>query len=483
MASPTTLNAKNLEALGAERLATLLMEIAAGNAAAKTRLRLELAGRTGPEEVRRAVAKRLTAIAASRSIIEAHKIKTVATELEAQRRAIADHVAPADSREAIDLLWRLLGCANPVIERCYGNDEPFRLLFADALDDLAAVARAANADPAGLAERAFAAIRDDKYAIHEESVETLAPALGATGLERLRALVTAWRDEATATPPQEERRVVMWGSGGPVYEDQVEARSRVWRTEYFLKCIADAIGDVDAYIAQYDAAARKVPGVAASIARRLLGAGRIVEAWAAIENTDLTKRRAPGAEWEEVRIDTLEALGRGVEAQTARHERFKATLDPDHLRAYLRKLPEFEDFEAERNAIAYALAHPDIPRALAFLIDWPALGEAARLVLDRAAMLDGNFYELLTPAADALQESYPLAATVLRRAMIGFTLSKARAKRYRHAARHLAECAAAAARIPSCSPFPDHERYSAALRSAYRRNVAFWDEVERAGRK
>ena len=35
MASKTTLNAKNLEALGAERLAQLLIEVSTGNAAAK----------------------------------------------------------------------------------------------------------------------------------------------------------------------------------------------------------------------------------------------------------------------------------------------------------------------------------------------------------------------------------------------------------------------------------------------------------------
>jgi hypothetical protein len=44
MASKKTLNAKNLEALGAERLAELLIEISSGSAAAKRRLRLELAG-------------------------------------------------------------------------------------------------------------------------------------------------------------------------------------------------------------------------------------------------------------------------------------------------------------------------------------------------------------------------------------------------------------------------------------------------------
>lgn len=39
MVAKSTLNSKNLEALGAERLAELLIELSAGNAAAKRRLR------------------------------------------------------------------------------------------------------------------------------------------------------------------------------------------------------------------------------------------------------------------------------------------------------------------------------------------------------------------------------------------------------------------------------------------------------------
>jgi hypothetical protein len=44
MASKTTLNRNNLAALGAERLADLMIEISQGNAAIKRRLRLELVG-------------------------------------------------------------------------------------------------------------------------------------------------------------------------------------------------------------------------------------------------------------------------------------------------------------------------------------------------------------------------------------------------------------------------------------------------------
>ena len=63
MASKTTLNAKNLAALGAERLADLLLEVSKGNAGAKRRLRLELANEAGSGNVAREIRKRLSTIA------------------------------------------------------------------------------------------------------------------------------------------------------------------------------------------------------------------------------------------------------------------------------------------------------------------------------------------------------------------------------------------------------------------------------------
>jgi hypothetical protein len=73
-----------------------------------------------------------------------------------------------------------------------------------------------------------------------------------------------------------------------------------------------------------------------------------------------------------------------------------------------------------------------------------ALDKAAALVVERFAELDGDHYEILSPAADALAAKHPLVAILLLRAMIEFALKENRVKRYRHAARHLAECASLA---------------------------------------
>ena len=117
MASGKTLNAANLEALGAARLAALLLDISANDAVAKRRLRLALAGSSGWQEAAREIAKRLASIAKAKSCIDWQKVKALATELETHRQAILDLVAPADPVEAFDLLWRLVACAAPVFSR------------------------------------------------------------------------------------------------------------------------------------------------------------------------------------------------------------------------------------------------------------------------------------------------------------------------------------------------------------------------------
>ena len=97
MASKKTLNAKNLEALGAERLAGLLIEISTGSAAAKRRLRLELAGAESPREVAKEVRKRLTTITRSRSFVDWQNRRALVDDLETQRRAIIEQVTKSDA--------------------------------------------------------------------------------------------------------------------------------------------------------------------------------------------------------------------------------------------------------------------------------------------------------------------------------------------------------------------------------------------------
>jgi hypothetical protein len=241
-----------------------------------------------------------------------------------------------------------------------------------------------------------------------------------------------------------------------------------------LKEIADAQGDVDAFIAQYDEPTRKVPKIAAEIARRLLVAGRTKEAWQVIESAEHRRSGWPDFEWEDGRIEVLDALGRGDEAQAARLSCFERSLSARHLRAYLKQLPDFDDVEAEERALGHAERHRDLLQSLFFLISWPSLERAARIVIQRAEELDGDHYEILTPAADALAGKYPLAATLVLRAMVDFSLTHARSSRYGHAARHLMECASLASSIQDFGTLEPHDAYLGRLRGEHPRKTSFW---------
>ena len=477
MAGTTTLNAKNLEALGAERLAALLLEISTGNALAKRRLRMELAGAQSPAELGKEVRKRLAAIGRSRSFVDWQGVKSLAADLEAQRAAIVGSIAGDDPREALELLWRFMALASPVFARCDDSNGVISPIFHQACDDLGSVAVLAKAAPATLADWAFDALVANDYGQFDGLISALAKALGAEGLGRLKQLMIDLSNRKVEKPATKDRIKIGYGSAGPIYEDEIAESSRIRTVKLALQEIADAQGDVDAFIAQYEAETRKVPKIAAEIALRLLAAGRMDEAWVAVEAAVERKSRGwdwPDFDYEDARIEVLEALGRADDAQAVRWRCFERSLSVSHLRDYLKKLPDFEDVEAEEKALDYAKNSNNLIGALHFLVSWPELNRATALVMQRCKELDGDHYEILSPAADALAAKHPLAAILVLRAMIDFSLTKNRTSRYKHAARHLRDCESLAAAVVDFGTHEPHKTYVARLRLEHGRKSSFW---------
>ena len=474
MASKTTLNAKNLETLGAARLADLLIEISTGSAVAKRRLRLELAGAQSPKEAGRAVAKRLTSIARARSFVNWQNRKPLVTDLQSQLRAIKEQIAPADPAEALALAWRFMQVATPLFERCDDSSGIVIGVFHDGCALLGEIALAAGAQPELLADAVVEALRDNGYGQYDGLIAILTPALGEEGLAHLKRRIEAIAATPVPVPPKGQWEAVGYGSGGATYAHQMEERSRQSMVEMALKDIADAMGDVDAFIAQYDVRTRKVPQVAAKIAMRLLAAGRAGDALGFIERADIGKNSWVPREWQDTRLAVLAALDCKDEAQTFRWSCFESTLDSDYLRDFLKRLPDFEDIDAEDRAMDHAAAQPSLLPALGFFLEWPSLDRAARLLIDRHDEINGDRYEFLVPAAEALSERFPLAATLALRAMIDFTLSKARSKRYGYASQHLVDCAALAERIEDFGTFEPHAAYVARLKRDHGRKTGFW---------
>ena len=474
MASKTTLNAKNLEALGTERLAQLLIEVSTGNAAAKRRLRLELAGARSPLEAGRAIAKRLTSIANAKSAITWKKRKAFIEDLQTQRRGIIEQVGPHDPEQALFLMWRFMGLANPVIERCQSGDDEVIEVFHEACGDFGPLVEAAKPSAEMLIDTTFDALCENTYSQYDKLISTLSPTLGAKGLERLRQRLEGFLEQIGVTAITADR---IGRQTTAEYMQSISERRKRRMAQSALLELADVQGDVDAFIAQLEPWTRTIPSHAIDIASRLVAADRAAEALDFLDAADVDQDDWDRMDWQDARIDVLEAMGQKDEAQAFRWTCFERDLWADYLRAYLRKLPDFDDIEAEEKAIAIAMADPDLLAALQFFLDWQSPDRASGVLIERHKEIDGNHFEYLTPAADALAESHPLAATLVLRAMIEFAVSKGRSKRYRHAARHLATCAELAPRIEDFGAFDTHDTYVASLKDQHGRKSGFWGHV------
>jgi hypothetical protein len=226
VAAKTTLNAKNLEALGPERLAELLIEISAGNAAVKYRLRLELAGAQSPGELATEVRKRLTVIARSRSFVDWRGVRALADDLDSQRHAIVETVGKVDPQEALDLLWRFMALAPSIFARCDDGSGTVIGVFREACSDIGDVALTARSNPTTVADQAFEALIANGYGQFDGLIAVLAPALGQAGLNHLKQRMIDLLNRPVKRPAEKDRAKIGWSSSGPIYADEMAERSR-----------------------------------------------------------------------------------------------------------------------------------------------------------------------------------------------------------------------------------------------------------------
>lgn len=458
--SKKTLTTANLAALGAERLADLLIDVAEGHAQIKRRLRLELAAAIGADDLVSELTKRLEAVNDSRARIHWRKHKEFVRELDMLRGLIAGQLAALDPTLALPMMLGFVALAEGVSHRTADAKGEIEAVFDAAVEAVAAIAPLALPDPRApnprnLGDQLMDLLLHGRAGLGPRVLKNALPALGAEGVALLRARV----------------------------ETTMAAQKRVsGALKAAVQVLADAQGDVDGYVAQFTDSQAVLPPIGAQIARRLAAAGRLDEAIAALDRSTpgsfvqlvgavLGRPSPPGPgalDWEDAYIEVLEARGQGDLAQDMRWASFERGLSVERLRDYLKRLPDFDDVEAEDKALAHAEDFHDVHAALDFLIRWPAWDRAARLVLRRPGDLDGDRPELLEPAARAIEGRHPLAATLLLRAMILDTARYARTARYKDAQHQLLEAASLAPAIADWDGHEDADAFAARV-AGYRR--------------
>jgi len=477
--SKKTLNHANLSALGADRLADLLLEISTGSADIKRRLRLELSHDLGPAELGRDVRKRLVALRRSTSFVGWRRRKALIKDLQTQVDMITGKIGPADPTLAFDLLWQFLEIAPSVYERTDDSRGDIGDVFRGAILAFDDIAECALLDPTILASRVWDAVSDSGYGEFDGIIGLVAPALGEAGFAHLKSLVAAYADTPLDVV-DDDHEAIHFLRELRSSNSSHRAEQKAALIKMVLQDIAIAEGDTSAYIAQYSQGDLTRPDISAEVAHLMLAEGKSKEALALLEAADLEGRVFRQEQWDDALIACLIALDRVDDAQTHRWKRFCETLNDNYLRTYLKALPDFEDIEAEDLARAHALQFPDAMMALCFLLEWPDHSNAAALIQERIDELDGNHYEILTPAAEALRDRHPLASVLLWRAMVNYALGQGRATRYSHAADHLKDCGLADAQIEDYGLFPTHQTYLQALESRHDRKTSFWSKMSSA---
>jgi hypothetical protein len=440
-------NAENLRLLGEARLASLLLEFGDAYPSLKRRLRMELAAEVGPEHLAAEIDKRLNTIVTSRAKISWRKRGEFIADLQVQRAMIAERLGTLSPDLAAPRLFAFLELPAVLALRVKDPKDELPPIFLAAADDLGALAARATIVPEDLADQLTNAIRHDE----DGWADWLSPVLNHLDREVGRALLAR------------------------VEQGPIPARRAV-RRPVMLRALADAAGDADAYIRTLPAELHRSPAVGAEIARRLLAAGRVDEALTALgASTPKTPPARFGwgatksppepagvAEWEGQYIEAVERSGDAVAAQALRWEAFERTLSREHLTAYLKRLADFDDVVAADKAFAHAAAWPDMMVGLSFLMAWPALPEAAAMILARRAQIVDADHRLQDWAA-RLEVRQPLAASILLRRSIAGAVRRGLSKSDPDLVSQLAHAEAIYERVSTSAGLPSHEVFVAGL--------------------
>ncbi|MFS3137665.1 DUF6880 family protein [Gluconacetobacter sacchari] len=456
----TTVTKENLKALGADRLADLLVELSEQDAVLTRKLRMALTATHAKDKLGKEIEKRLRTIQRSRGFLPWDRIKPLATELDTLRRSILDDVATTDVGQAISAMRILVELAPSVYERSDDSSGYLSDVFREATSDLGSLwGRQAGRDPVVTVRDLLALLDADGYGTCDHLIASCGKALGEAGATMLRAKLLARLHDLPASKTKGDYRTDI-------------ARMQ---TLGHLKDLADAMGDVDAYIEAVNLSDRQSASIG-DVARRLLDKQRAHEAleWLDRETDETSRFR-----WEndDLRIEACEAVGDRDTAQSLRWKVFQERLSLPHWQAYQRHLSDYDAIDAEEQALNHIRNFPVRGVALSTLLEWPALDAAANLVREHTAELDGRDYGTLRPAADRLSESYPDEATLLYRLLVEAVLDKALSRYYPYAAKDLASCRLLAPMLTTADEMETHEAFVTRLKTQHKRKLGFWTLV------
>ena len=458
MAARTTLNAKNLEKLGPGRLAGLLMEVLDGNAEGKRRARLELAAAAGPAVASKFIGGRLAAIEKMRSHVSVDRGIALAREMDAHRITIAEHVAKHQPELGVLLRLQLLGALLSVQVRGGGWFD-LRMLAKLAVVDLAASAKIASTDSVDVAEHISGLIVADYDHLLSGIVEAVVPSLDEMGVSHLKDKLWATHREIA----KGDRRTKKKGR---------RPRSIAIPA---LRSVAVVEGDADSYIALSCGFGEDYPAEAAIDIRHFVETAGAETALRVLESTGRSKPYDEGGlDLVDAELLALDSAGRHAEAQALRMTTFKSAYSAQHLRDYLRNLPEFDDIEEEDRALESVAQSGEPMAAFRLLVEWPSFDRAAAVARRSHGDFSTTDWMWESQNMTKFEKKYPLEATLVHRAHLNAYKTSSFWLDPITPADLLGRCKTLSDSIKDFGPHDTHAKFVRYLKQKWHREYIFW---------
>jgi len=320
-------------------------------------------------------------------------------------------------------------------------------------------ARIEPRDSKELAELVYGQIHHNDCAVKDDMILKFAEALGEAGL---RALQWRLKGDLAALPQPDSKAK---------FPDFGRVQVAGWLEE-----IADALGDVDEYIAIVESE-QQVKTYALPVARRLFEAARLQEALAFLEKGTGHRGFHHGEPYDYPTLKTkiLAGLGRGDEARETLWKEFATYLSVSTFESILEMTPEVQQAQARARAVSLAEHHRSPEQAAYFLVRLDELQRAASLVEEKQGEISGSMYDVLLKVAQALTEPHPAQAWILYKALTINILDEGRYKAYPHAARYLMRMEELA---DTAGIQPHQAEFVTSLRQAHGRKSSFWAKVK-----
>ncbi len=439
-----------------EKLVDILLSLHDSNHDLAKQLDIIFAGLDDdPKKIVSMIKKEIASLKRSSKFVDYYESASLADRLNDLRLRIVNDLHAKSPQIAFEMMLDFLDLHKNTLERVDDSNGTVSGVFFTACDDLGSLTRHINhLNNQELVEIVFARFMNNDYGIYEDIIHSFKDVLNGQGFDLLREKL-----------------------------EHVVSDKNALIIKLGLKSIADCKNDVDEYIA---ACAFK-KGICAhdhlEIAKRLIKHWRPKEALKWLDNMEIPIDHSWQQDKKDLKIQALELDGNYEQAQNERLVWFSETLSPKLYGEILKAAkPDFkENFQSD--AIKKAFQFPDPHEALSFLVQIQGFEEAAKFVHARFNELHGRQYYTLRPAADLLQNTDPIAATLLYRKMIEPVLDETKSKYYNYAAKDLVTCGVLNSQIENWGTLQNHEEYLKIIEIKHKRKVSFWAEYKSALQK